>query len=134
MIPFKMLEVVVSTGRIVSEGRKVSGEADTVHEPSAKDRATFSPSSFDRTRLQQLLDQLYAERTDTVSVMHTYRLFRANRHDVNTRNGVEFVGYQMVKMENFQEPWSYSRQMRATTPRRQALGLVSAGPCKPPRG
>jgi hypothetical protein len=33
--------------------------------------------------------------------MWTYRGFRAANPDVDTRNGVEFIGYQMVKMGDF---------------------------------
>ncbi len=76
-------------------------EANTLTEASAHDRAIFSPAPYERTPLQQWLEQLYAEREDVASVMHTYRLFRANYRDVDTRSGIEFVGYQMAKMADF---------------------------------
>jgi len=50
--------------------------------------------------LQQLLERLYAEREDVVSVMYTYRLFRHANREFDTREGVEFIGYQMVKMKD----------------------------------
>jgi Flp pilus assembly protein TadD len=52
--------------------------------------------------MQQMLEQLYMERSDAVSVMWTYRTFRAANSDIDTRDGVEFIGYQMVKMGDFQ--------------------------------
>jgi tetratricopeptide (TPR) repeat protein len=70
-----------------------------VNEPL--DPGFFSPPQFQRTPLQQMLEQLYAERADPVCVMWTYRGFRAANPDVDTRNGVEFIGYQMVKMDDF---------------------------------
>jgi TolA-binding protein len=41
------------------------------------------------------------ERTDPVSVMFTYRQFRTANPALDTRDGVEFIGYQMVKMLDF---------------------------------
>ena len=48
-----------------------------------------------------MLEQLYMERTDSVCVMWTYRSFRTANSSVDTRDGVEFIGYQMVKMGDF---------------------------------
>ncbi len=58
----------------------------------------FQPPQYVRTPLQQFLEQLYMERTDPVSVIFTYRQFRAANPALDTRDGVEFIGYQMVKM------------------------------------
>ena len=41
------------------------------------------------------------ERTDPVSVMFTYRQFRAANPALDTREGIEFIGYQMAKMSDF---------------------------------
>ena len=61
----------------------------------------FEPPQYVRTPLQQFLEQLYMERTDPVSVMFTYRQFRTANPALDTRDGVEFIGYQMVKMLDF---------------------------------
>lgn len=58
----------------------------------------FSPPQFIRTRLQQLLEQLFAGRADAQAVMWTYRDFRRSHPDVDTRAGLEAIGYQMLKM------------------------------------
>jgi len=90
------LEVEMATGRVLAESRRVTIEANTLHDPSI-----FSPASRSRTPLQECLEQLYNERTDPVSVMYSYRLFKATHPGVNTRDGVEFVGYQMAKMGDY---------------------------------
>ena len=41
------------------------------------------------------------ERTDPVSVKFTYQQFRTANPAIDTREGVEFIGYQMVKMADF---------------------------------
>lgn len=40
-----------------------------------------------------MLEQFYNERTGAVSVMWTYRTFRAANPSVDTREGVEVIGY-----------------------------------------
>lgn len=90
------LEVELATGRVLAENRRVIIEANTLHDPSI-----FSPAPRPRTPLQECLEQLYNERTDTVSVMYTYRLFKTAHPEVDTREGIEFVGYQMAKMSDY---------------------------------
>jgi hypothetical protein len=90
------LEVEIATGRVLAESRRVTIEANTIHDPSI-----FSPSPRPHTPLQECLEQLYNERTDTVSVMYTYRLFKTTHPEVDTREGIEFVGYQMAKMGDY---------------------------------
>ena len=65
------------------------------------DPAFFSPPQYSRTSLQQFLEQLFMERTDPVSVICTYREFRAANSALDTREGVEFIGYQMAKMGDY---------------------------------
>jgi Tetratricopeptide repeat len=96
LIPFRILEVELSTGKILAESRKVSIEVNTLHDVSI-----FSPAPNERTPLQQFLEQLYLERTDAVSTMYSYNLFKSTHKAVDTREGVEFVGYQMAKMGDY---------------------------------
>ena len=90
------MEVEMATGRVLAESRRVTIEANTLHDPSI-----FSPAPRKRTSLQECLEQLYSERTDPVSVMYTYRLFKATHPGIETRDGIEFVGYKMAKMGDY---------------------------------
>jgi hypothetical protein len=96
LFPFTIQEVEIATGR---ELNSVTMQSITVNENFAL--SYFSPPQFERTPLQRMLEQLYNERSDAVSVMWTYRTFRAANPAIDTRDGIEFVGYQMVKMGDF---------------------------------
>jgi hypothetical protein len=96
LFPFTVQEVEIATGK---ELNSVTMQSIAVNENF--DLSYFSPPKFERTALQQMLEQLYMERSDAVSVMWTYRTFRAANPAIETRDGVEFIGYQMVKMDDF---------------------------------
>jgi tetratricopeptide (TPR) repeat protein len=89
-------ETNIATGEVLNEARRVSIAVNTID-----DAALFSPPSPPKTPMQHWLEGLYAERTDTTAVMHSYRIFRAANPTLDTRSGVEFIGYQMVKMGDF---------------------------------
>jgi hypothetical protein len=92
----RAMETEIATGKVLNEFRTVTVEVNTLNDP-----AIFSPAPYKRTRLQQLLEQLYMERTDPISVMNSYRAFRAANAGLDTRAGVEFIGYQMAKMGDY---------------------------------
>jgi hypothetical protein len=96
LFPFRITEIEIATGRELNSNVVQSIEINKPLDPSF-----FGPPQFERTPLQQMLEQLYAERTDPVSVMWTYRGFRAANPNVDTRTGVEFIGYQIAKMGDF---------------------------------
>lgn len=96
LFPFTVQEVEIKTGK---ELNSVTMQSITVNENF--DLSYFSPPKFERTPLQQMLEQLYMERSDAVSVMWTYRTFRGANPGIDTRDGVDFIGYQMVKMGDF---------------------------------
>jgi hypothetical protein len=96
LFPFSITEVEIATGRELNSN---TVRSIVVNEPL--DPGFFSPPQFQRTPLQQMLEQVYEERTDAVCVMWTYRGFRTANPEVDTRDGVEFIGYQMVKMRDF---------------------------------
>jgi hypothetical protein len=96
LIPRRITEVELATGKVLAESRSVIVEANTI-----SDVSIFSPAPRAKTPLQDILEKLYAERGDAVSVMYSYRLFRRIHPDVDTREGVEFVGYQMAKTKDF---------------------------------
>ena len=95
--PLSIQEVEISTGK---EPNSVIMQSITVNDKFVA--SNFGPPQFDQTPLQQMLEQFYMERTDAVSVTWTYRTFRLNNPGVDTRDGVEFTGYQMAKMGDFQ--------------------------------
>ena len=97
LFPYTVKEIEIATGRELNSNTVESIEVNKQLDPTF-----FSPPQFDRTPLQQMLEQLYMERTDPVCVMWTYRGFRAANPSVVTRDGVEFIGYQMVKMRDFE--------------------------------
>lgn len=96
LFPLNVKETEIATGRELNSNTVQSIVVNEQLDPSF-----FSPPQFQRTALQQMLEQLYAERTDPLCVMWTYRGFRVANPDVDTRDGVEFIGYQMVKMGDF---------------------------------
>lgn len=89
-------ETEIASGKIFNEFKRLSIEVNTITSP-----AQFSPPVRNKTPLQNWLEQLYSERTDPASVMYTYHVFRRANPNADTRSGVEFVGYQMVKMGDY---------------------------------
>jgi len=96
LFPFSFVEVEIGSGkeldRLTIQSIMVNSELDA---------AFFRPPQYSHTPLQQVLEQLFMERTDPVSVMCTYREFRAANSALDTREGVEFIGYQMAKMGDY---------------------------------
>jgi len=96
MFPFSVREVEIATGKELNSD---TVQSIVVNQPLEPD--FFSPPRFLHTPLQRTLEQLYEERTDSVAVMWTYRGFRQANPTTDTREGVEFIAYQMVKMGDF---------------------------------
>lgn len=86
-------ETVIGSGAALTEMRW--GRIQAHHDLA---ESWFSPPDFERTRFQAFLEHLYVERTDTQAVMWTYHDFRRLFPEVDTRAGVELIGYQMLKM------------------------------------
>ena len=57
------------------------------------------------------------ERTDSVSAIYSYRVFREAHPELDTREGVEFIGYQIVKMGDFKAAVDLLRANAADYPR-----------------
>lgn len=96
LFPYRVEEVEIATGKELNSSTVRSMVANQPF-----DRSFFSPPVYERTPLQQMLEQLYMERSDPACVMWTYRHFRAANAGVDTREGAEFIGYQMAKMGDF---------------------------------
>ena len=94
--PFLFVETAIDTGK---ELNRLTVQSMTVN--PALDAAAFAPPQYARSPLQQFLEQLYMERTDPVAVMNTYREFSRANPGIDTREGIEFIGYQMAKMSDF---------------------------------
>ena len=93
LFPFRSEETVIATGDVLTSMHWGSIEANR---PAPID--WFSPPKFDRSPLQRFLEQLYAARSDEQAVMWTYHQFRRFHAAVDTRAGIELIGYQFVKM------------------------------------
>jgi hypothetical protein len=93
LFPFSHREVEIATGRVLNEMHWTSITVNHSLDP-----AVFSPPPFTPTPLQAFLAQLYAERADTSAVLWSYHDFRAAHRAIDTHAGIEFIGYQMLKM------------------------------------
>jgi hypothetical protein len=93
LFSFRSTEVEIATGK---ELNSMTWGAIEIGKQSP--REWFSPPAFVRTPLQEFLEQLYYERADTSSVRWSYFAFRRAHPEIDTRAGVEMVGYQMLKM------------------------------------
>jgi tetratricopeptide (TPR) repeat protein len=98
LFPSLEQEIEIATGR---ELNRESIESVVVNDARLSPRS-FAPPQESPTAFQLFLEQLYMERTDPISVIYTYQDFRTARPDVNTRDGIEFIGYQMTKMGDYQ--------------------------------
>jgi hypothetical protein len=112
LFAFADREVEIATGKVLNEMQWTSITLNRDIDPKA-----FSPPVFTRTPLQRFLEQLYAERSDAKAVMWTYRDFRRAHADLDTRAGVEVIGYQMVKMGDHQGAIELLRANEADYPR-----------------
>jgi len=97
LFAFADREVEIATGKVLNEMQWTSITLNRDLDPRA-----FSPPRFTHTPLQRFLEQLYEERSDEKAVLWTYRDFRRAHANLDTRAGVEVIGYQMVKMGDHQ--------------------------------
>lgn len=94
MMAHRNREVDSATGKVFDEGTVESVEIN----PDLP-LSIFSPPIWDRTPVQQMIQRIYDERTDSTAVMQTYRDFKATiGSSVSTADAVDFVGYQCLKM------------------------------------
>jgi tetratricopeptide (TPR) repeat protein len=91
--PFRYTETEISSGRELS-----SMQWGVIEVNRELPRDWFSPPPFQRTALQQLLEQLYVQRSDTSALGWSYRAFRRAHQDIETRAGIEAIGFQILKM------------------------------------
>lgn len=125
LFPFLYVEVEIATGK---ELNRLTVRSIAVNE--TLDPALFAPPQYSRTPLQQFLEQLYMEREDPISVMYTYREFRAANPQVDTREGVEFIGYQMVKMGDYRGAIDLLRANAAAYPQSASAQYGLGRACK----
>lgn len=95
LFPFKSTEAEIATGKELSSMQW--GAIDVNRELP---REWFSPPQFTRTVLQDFLESLYYERADTSALRWTYFAFRRAHPEIDTREGIETIGYQMLKMDD----------------------------------
>ena len=94
LFPFLHREVEIASGKVLNEFRTTSIVANRAYDP-----AVFSPPRFKRTPLQAWIENLYAMRDDARAVMWSYNDFRRAHPDVDTHDGAQVAGYQMLKMK-----------------------------------
>lgn len=92
LFAFQHREVEIATGKVLNEMQWKSIVVNRDLDPRV-----FSPPDLVRTPLQKLLDQLYLERGDVAAVLWSYRDFRRAYPDVDTREAIEVIGYQILK-------------------------------------
>lgn len=93
LFSFRSTEVEIATGK---ELNSMTWGAIEINRKLP--RGWFSPPAFARTPVQEFLEHLYYERADTSAIQWSYVAFRRARPDIDTRAGVEMIGYQMLKM------------------------------------
>jgi hypothetical protein len=93
LFPFKATETEIATGKELS-----SMQWGAIDVNRDLPREWFSPPQFTRTVLQDFLEHLYNERADTSALRWTYFAFRRAHPETDTREGIETIGYQMLKM------------------------------------
>jgi hypothetical protein len=91
--PFKAREVEIRTGKELSSMRW-----GTIEVNRELPREWFSPPPLASTPLRDFLENLYNERADTSALQWTYFAFRRAHPEGDTREGIESIGYQMLKM------------------------------------
>ena len=93
LFPFRAIETEIATGKELS-----SMQWGAIEVNRQLPREWFSPPPFERTPLQELLEQLYYERSDTSAIQWSYRSFRRAYPHIDTRAGIEAIGFQILKM------------------------------------
>lgn len=96
VFPFKATETEIASGKEISSMQWGAIEANR-----ELPREWFSPPRFTRTLLQDFLEHLYYERADTSALRWTYFAFRRAHPETDTREGIETIGYQMLKMGDY---------------------------------
>ena len=93
LFPHRYTEVVIATGEPLTSMQwgSIVANRDLPLE-------WFSPPRFERSELQRFLEQLYLAKTDKQALLWTYSQFRRVHREIDTRGGVELIGYQALKM------------------------------------
>ena len=93
LFAFHSEEVALATGKTLNAFQTTAIEVNRSFDP-----AVFSPPVFPHTPLQAFLERLFAEREDVRAVSWSRHDFRHAYPDVDTDEGVQVIGYQMLKM------------------------------------
>lgn len=93
LIPHQSTTVEMPSGRTLWSMQWTQIEANRDLPPD-----WFSPPVFERSPLQSFIEHLYAQRDDLTAVEWTYDNFRRAYPDVDTRDAVDFAGFQILKM------------------------------------
>lgn len=95
LFPFRATETEIATGKEMN-----SMQWGVIEVNRELPRAWFSPPAFERTALQEFFEHLFHERTDVSALRWSYRAFRRGHPGIDTRAGVEAIGFQILKMRD----------------------------------
>ena len=120
---FRTDEVEIATGKLLNQFQTTSVEVNRDLDP-----ALFSPPVFKHTPLQAFLEHLFAEREDLDAVLWSYHDFLTAYPEVDTDEGIEIIGYQMLKTGDLVPATSLLERNAKTYPRSSgaAFGLGRA--------
>jgi hypothetical protein len=109
---FSDREIEIATGRVLNEmqWKEIVVNKDV-------DPAAFSPPPIKPTALQSLLDHIFTERSDREAVLWSYYDFRRVYPDVDSDQGIQAVGYQILKMGDLRSAISLLEANTAAFPR-----------------
>lgn len=96
LFPYRNEEVEIATGRVINT--LVWG---SIRVNEAMPLAWFSPPQYERTPMQQFMEQLFIQRDDPQAVLWTYHNFRRANPGADTREASQIMGYQMLKSEAY---------------------------------
>lgn len=92
-VPHRFVSTEVPSGRELS-----SMQWDRIEANRALPDDWFAPPDVERTPLQQLVENLFGQRSDVDALLWTYHAFRDANPGVDTEIAVNFAGYQVLKM------------------------------------
>jgi hypothetical protein len=93
LFAFRNAETEIETGKELNEFQVQTIEANLSLDPSM-----FAPPAMHRTPAQNLMDQLFLEREDSIAVLWTYHDFKAAYPQVDSDIPMQVIGYQILKM------------------------------------
>lgn len=123
LFPHRFEETRIADGKLLNrmQWRQIEANTDIPD-------AWFSPPAFERTPLQRFMEHLFVQRSDVDAMLWTYHRFRRAHPGIDTREAVELVGFQVLKMGDHDQAVALLARNAADHPRSasSAFGLGRA--------